>query len=72
MIARYAMNQTPDEFTGLRLAFLLIAIPPALLGALRVFAEDADESGDSSWARQVLGAIIVAVTAVLAARGWDY
>ena len=72
LIARYAMNQTPDEFTGLRLAFLLIAIPPALLGALRVFAEDADETGDNSWARQFLGAIIVAVTAVLAARGWDY
>jgi hypothetical protein len=72
LIARYAMNQTPDEFTGLRMAFLLIAIPPALLGVLRAFAEDPDESGDTTWPREFLGALIVVVTAVLASRGWDY
>jgi hypothetical protein len=72
LAARFAMSQGPDQFTGLRLAFLLIAVPPALLGILRAVAEDADESRPTTWPREFLGAVIVAVTAVLAARGWDY
>ncbi len=72
LAARYAMDQGGDSLNGVRLAFLLIAVPPALLGALRVFAEDPDETADTTWPRELLGAVIVAVTAVLAARGWDY
>jgi hypothetical protein len=72
LAARFAMSQGPDQFTGLRLAFLLIAVPPALLGILRALTEDADESSTTTWPREFLGAIIVAVTAVLAARGWNY
>jgi PKD repeat protein len=72
LAARFAMSQGPDQFSGLRLAFLLIAVPPALLGILRALAEDVDESSTTTWPREFLGAVIVAVTAVLAARGWDY
>jgi hypothetical protein len=72
LAARFAMGQSADQVSGLRFAFLLIAVPPALLGALRVLAEDPDETGNTTWPRELLGAVIVAVTAVLAARGWDY
>jgi len=72
LAARFAMSEGSDQFTGLRLAFLLIAVPPAVLGILRALAEDADESSTTTWPREFLGAVIVAVTAVLAARGWDY
>jgi hypothetical protein len=72
LAARFAMDQSGDSLSGIRMAFLLIAIPPALLGALRVFAEDPDDSGDTTWPREFLGALIVVVTAVLASRGWDY
>ncbi len=72
LAARFAMSEGGGGLTGLRLAFLLIAVPPALLGVLRAVAEDPDESGNTTWPREILGAVIVAVTAVLAARGWDY
>ena len=72
LAARFAMSQSPDQFTGLRLAFLLIAIPPALIGTLAMVAEDDDADNKTTWPREFLGAIIVAVTAVLAAHGWDY
>lgn len=72
LAARFAMSQSPDQFTGLRLAFLLIAIPPALIGTLAMLAEDDDADNRTTWPREFLGAIIVAVTTVLAARGWDY
>jgi hypothetical protein len=73
LAARFAMGRSADELSGVRLAFLLIAVPPALLGVLRVVGEDPDDSERKTpWSREFLGAIIVVVTAVLAARGWDY
>jgi Ca2+-binding RTX toxin-like protein len=72
LAARFAMSQTADPLDGIRLAFLLIAIPPALIGTLAMMAEDDDADNRTTWPREFLGAVIVAVTAVLAARGWDY
>jgi hypothetical protein len=55
------------------LAFLLITVPPTILGILRVLAEDPDDSERTTpWSREFLGAIIVVVTTILAAQGWDY
>jgi hypothetical protein len=72
LAARYAMGHSADELSGVRLAFLLIAVPPALLGILRALSEDTDETRTTPWSREFLGAIIVVATTILAARGWDY
>lgn len=68
--ARYAMGQADDPQHGIRLAFLLISIPPALLGSLQLFSDDPQHK--PSWVGEFVGAAILGVTAVLAFHGWDY
>lgn len=75
LAARFAVTENGDGLSGIRLAFLLIAIPPALIGTLALLTdgdEEGEEAGHRPWSREFLGAVIVVVTTVLAARGWDY
>lgn len=70
LAARFAVNSNPDQLTGIRWAFLLIAVPPALIGAATLFTEDDDRK--PTWMGEVLGLALLIATTALALHGWDY
>lgn len=70
LAARFAVNSNPDQLTGIRWAFLLIAVPPAIIGAAALFAEDEDRK--PTWFGEFLGLGLLVATTALALHGWDY
>lgn len=70
IVARYAMSHSANPMSGIQMAFLLIALPPAILGALSLFTED--RTGKPNWMGELAGAAVLAATAALAFHGWDY
>jgi hypothetical protein len=70
LAARYAMNSNPEQLTAIRWAFLLISLPPAIIGAATLFTEDDDRK--PSWLGEILGLGLLVVTTALALHGWDY
>ena len=70
LAARFALNSSPDQLTAIRWAFLLIALPPAIIGAAALFTHD--DTGKPGWKGEILGALVLIATTVLALQGWDY
>ena len=71
LAVRYAEHHNESELDAIRYAFLALALPPALIGAVALFGGEA-ERGKRTWLREVLGLVILIVTVTLALKGWEY
>jgi hypothetical protein len=68
---RYVTRNTKEELDMLRMVYVLVALPPALLGIINLWAEP-DESSNRTWVRELLGLGVLITTTYLAFQGWDY
>jgi hypothetical protein len=70
LLFRYGLTHAPNEEQGLKLAFLLMVIPPTILSVAALFTDD--EKAKTTWRGELLGVSVLVVTIVLALQGWDY
>jgi hypothetical protein len=71
LAVRYAEENVESDLDAIRWAFLLLALPPALIGAVSLFGGEA-QRGKRTWLREILGLVILVATIALALRGWEY
>jgi hypothetical protein len=71
LAVRYAEHHNDSELEAIRYAFLALALPPALIGAVALFGGEG-ERGKRTWAREILGLVILIATVTLALKGWEY
>jgi uncharacterized membrane protein YfcA len=71
LAVRYAEHHNESELEAIRYAFLALALPPALIGAVALFGGEA-ERGKRTWVREILGLVILVATVSLALQGWEY
>jgi hypothetical protein len=67
---RYAVHGLGDV-EAIRLAYLVLAVPPALLGLLGLVGGE-DPPRRATVLRELAGVVVLALTAWLVLRGWDY
>ena len=71
LAVRYAEHHNESEREAIRYAFLALALPPALIGMVALFGGEG-ERGKRTWAREILGLVILIATVALALAGWEY
>jgi hypothetical protein len=67
---RYAVHGL-DDLEAIRLAYLVLAVPPALLSLLGLVGGE-DPPRRATVLRDLAGVLVLALTAWLVLRGWDY
>jgi hypothetical protein len=70
LATRYAVRGLSD-LDAIRLAYVVVAVPPAVLSLVGVLGGDAP-AARPTWRREVAGVVVLAVLVALALRGWDY
>lgn len=71
LAVRLAVDTAESTLDTLRAAFVLLAVPPAILGLLALAGPPPGERR-STWPREFIGLAILVLTTWLALRGWDY
>ena len=71
LAARYAVDHAKGDLATLKMAFIVLAVPPAALGLLRLFTDDEKRSG-RSWGREFVGLGVLVATVWLVLQGWDF
>ncbi|MCW2798727.1 MAG: hypothetical protein JWQ70_199 [Aeromicrobium sp.] len=71
LAVRFAEEHVESDLDAIRYAFLALAVPPALIGAVSLFGGEA-ERGKRTWVREMIGLVILVVTVTLALQGWEY
>lgn len=69
LVIHVATSRTSSDLETMRWVFMLLALPPAVLGVLEAFAPDSDQ--ETSWTREFLGLGVVVGSAYLAFNGWN-
>jgi hypothetical protein len=69
LVMHIATSRTSSDLETMRWVFMLLALPPAVLGVLEAFAPDSDQ--ETSWTREFLGLGVVVGSAYLAFNGWN-
>jgi hypothetical protein len=70
LLFRYGLAHEADRLEGLKLAFLLMVIPPTILSVAALFTDD--DTKRTTWRGELFGVVVLIATIALALQGWDY
>jgi hypothetical protein len=70
LATRYSVRHLSD-LDAIRLAYVIVAVPPALLSLVGLVGGEAPEARPS-WRRELAGLVVLGVLVALALQGWDY
>lgn len=72
LAVRFVLDHGVSDQAAVRWVFLALAVPPAVIGSLAIFAHDDAGSSKSSWQLELAGLTLFVATTWLALHGWQY
>ena len=71
LAVRFVVGGSVNDLEALRVAFVVLAVPPAILGLMSLFADDEAPGATRSWWREIVGLVLLIGTTALALNGWS-